>query len=357
MKKETIFISHSSKDKEAMNYFQKLLMEKTNNIFSIFLSSDGQSIPFGTNWIHKIEDGLNNAKVMFVFVTSHSVQSSWIYFEAGYAYSKGIKVIPIGIGIDINKMRPPLNLLQGFNINSFESMNNCIKIINDEFDTTFKEDMVAKDYNRFIALMDDNKIINEVSNIVDHIETTISSYIKGNNEQKIEINADNALDKCKEIIEKNGYVYNCTKNSLLTTGVKIDKTNEDKIEILINIDEFVNIFGTIKEMIKENYQDKETHYINIILNSKFDFIVDEIKVSSIIKKSKDIKFFDGSTTRYKYKDVDFILTLVMTNYPRSLEKHKRFAMIFSQKTQVSTIIELIKLLKEIGIIYLKSENE
>ena len=52
MKKETIFFSHSSRDKEAMNYLKTIIDEKTSGILNIFLSSDGESIPFGTNWIH-----------------------------------------------------------------------------------------------------------------------------------------------------------------------------------------------------------------------------------------------------------------------------------------------------------------
>ena len=67
-------------------------MKITSGVIQIFMSSDGQSIPFGNNWVHKIEEGLNNAKIMFVFVTPTSIESGWIYFEAGFAYSKGIEV-------------------------------------------------------------------------------------------------------------------------------------------------------------------------------------------------------------------------------------------------------------------------
>ena len=94
--KETLFFSHSSKDKDAINYLKDLVSKKTGNTFNIFLSSDGESIPFGSNWVHKIEQGLVDSKIMFVFVTPNSIKSSWIYFESGYAYSKDIKVIPIG---------------------------------------------------------------------------------------------------------------------------------------------------------------------------------------------------------------------------------------------------------------------
>ena len=129
MGKPTIFFSHSSKDKEIVQSVKNKLDKATGGVMDIFMSSDGQSIPFGTNWIHKVEEGLKSATIMFVFVTENSVSSGWIYFEAGYAYSKGIQVIPVGIGVDIGALKAPLNLLQGFNILFEDSLNNFITII------------------------------------------------------------------------------------------------------------------------------------------------------------------------------------------------------------------------------------
>jgi len=103
------------------------------------MSSDGQSIPFGSNWVHKIENDLNSASIMFVFVTPDSIISNWIYFEAGFAYSKGIEVIPVGIGIDIALLKAPLNLLQGFNIASGDGLNNFISVVNKKLDYHFED--------------------------------------------------------------------------------------------------------------------------------------------------------------------------------------------------------------------------
>lgn len=69
MSKSTLFFSHSSKDKEIVLSIKNKLDMMTGGVMEIFMSSDGQSIPFGTNWIHKIEEGLQIAKIMFVFVT------------------------------------------------------------------------------------------------------------------------------------------------------------------------------------------------------------------------------------------------------------------------------------------------
>lgn len=146
MEKPTIFFSHSAKDRNVILPIKEKLIKITSGVIQIFMSSDGQSIPFGNNWIHKIEDGLNNAKIMFVFVTPTSIESGWIYFEAGFAYSKGIDVIPVGVGIDIGSIRPPLSLLQGFNITSSESLNNFVTVINKNFDLSFEPTFDEEDF-------------------------------------------------------------------------------------------------------------------------------------------------------------------------------------------------------------------
>lgn len=146
MNKPTLFFSHSSKDRDMILTIKNKLMSATGGVLDIFMSSDGQSIPFGTNWIHKIEEGLNDARIMFVFVTENSLPSGWIYFEAGFAYNKGIKVIPVGIGVDIGALKAPLNLLQGFNITSGDSLNNFISVVNKTFDYNFSEQFTSEDY-------------------------------------------------------------------------------------------------------------------------------------------------------------------------------------------------------------------
>ena len=66
MSKPTLFFSHSSKDKDMVLAIKNKVMQYTSGTLEIFQSSDGESIPFGTNWIHKVEEGLKEAKVMFV---------------------------------------------------------------------------------------------------------------------------------------------------------------------------------------------------------------------------------------------------------------------------------------------------
>lgn len=67
MSKPTIFFSHSSSDKDVLFKLKELFCDKTAGTIEVFLSSDGQSIPLGKNWVHRVQEALDNAKLMIVF--------------------------------------------------------------------------------------------------------------------------------------------------------------------------------------------------------------------------------------------------------------------------------------------------
>ena len=145
--KPTIFFSHNSHDADILKLLKDLFVRKTGGSISVFLSSDGQSIKLGHNWVHSIEKALNSARIMVVFVTDNSIESSWIYFESGHAYAKGIRVIPVGLGgAQIGRIRPPLSLLQGFNITDHEGLNNLLEVVNEEFGHSHSDRFTQDDY-------------------------------------------------------------------------------------------------------------------------------------------------------------------------------------------------------------------
>jgi hypothetical protein len=61
-----------------------MFVEKTHGTIDVFLSSDGQSIQLGHNWVAEVQNALERARFMAVFLTPNSIQSGWIHFEAGY---------------------------------------------------------------------------------------------------------------------------------------------------------------------------------------------------------------------------------------------------------------------------------
>jgi hypothetical protein len=147
LEKPVIFFSHSSKDAEALKHLKQRFVELTADTIEVFLSSDGQSIRLGKNWLARVEEALKGAKAMFVFLTPNSMASPWVYFESGHAYSKGIDVVPVGLfGVDVGTIPPPLSTLQGFNATGADSLNNIIAKVNELFTTKHKLGFTAEDF-------------------------------------------------------------------------------------------------------------------------------------------------------------------------------------------------------------------
>jgi hypothetical protein len=150
--KNIVFLSHSSRDKKQLVPFKKALEEKTNGTIQFFLSSDGQSIPLGHNWVASVEHSLDEAKLAFVFLTPNSVGSPWVAFEAGFMHSKKIRVIPVALpGIELGQVAPPVGLLQGFNMHSHDAMNNVFEILNQEFQHQHKLSFSTDDFRKLFG--------------------------------------------------------------------------------------------------------------------------------------------------------------------------------------------------------------
>lgn len=146
--KPIIFFSHSSKDGPQLRRLKDRFLKLVGKTVEVFLSSDGKSIQLGSNWLARVAQALGDAKLMFVFVTPNSVNSRWLYFETGHAFSKGIRVVPVGLyGVNIGKLGPPLNLLQGFNVSEPEALNNIIAVVNEVLGTEHENMFTQEDFD------------------------------------------------------------------------------------------------------------------------------------------------------------------------------------------------------------------
>ena len=216
MNKPTIFFSHSSKDKENLIILKQLLLAKTGNTINVFLSSDGQSIPLGRNWVHKVQESLEDAKIMFSFVSHNALTSHWTFFESGYAYSKKIRVIPVGIlGLDLGSLPPPLSLLQGFNITSSDSLNNLIAVINDEFSCTFSENFTKTDYETVFPIQHS---INSGFGMFSELIETLKINIE---DDALLDNRETMMDKIEASFRDATCTYQRNEHWLRTFGVSI----------------------------------------------------------------------------------------------------------------------------------------
>ena len=228
MPKPTLFFIHATEDQAYLETLKRLLLKKTDETVDIFLSSDGQSIPFGTNWVHEVENALEKADIAFVFLSPHSLSSQWVFFEAGYTYSKGIKVIPIGIlGMDLSEIRPPLKLLQGFNLSSREHLENIIAVINDKFNFSHKESFSHEDYQRLQEAATGGNRHGKLSSIVDRIYITLGSHTTEDIEPIPSIWSNLKSYLREQNIEHNSPYTKEGEEVILTHGAKFRKVKNE----------------------------------------------------------------------------------------------------------------------------------
>jgi hypothetical protein len=277
-------------------------MQITGGAIEIFQSSDGQSIRFGKNWVHAIEEALKRCKVMFVFLSPNSINSKWIYFEAGYAYSKEINVIPIGImGVDLNEIQPPLSLLQGFNVKSAGGLNNILTVINRDFTFTFPEAFESTDYDEIAAPTQNIPCIS--------IFKDLSEAIKWTRFDKIIVDPIITLDKVPSLLENNGLSPMVRLDQgYITNGVMWNFTSSDTNEEyglhIIAVPELSCItFKFIKELLVScNIEKSDIVGCIVQLKEYYNMPTDIIQLWSMIYQS-EIK--SENDKYFRYGDIIF----------------------------------------------------
>jgi hypothetical protein len=191
----------------------------------VLLTAYGQSIPFGRNWVATVEQALDSSALMFSFLSPVSTGSAWINFEAGYAYARGVKVVPVAIlGKDLNTLHPPLSLLQGFNLKSHEGLNNLLSVINATFSTSYSLSFTAEDYSELFTEREKAVIVSFGK---------ASSYIE---RISMEFLADETLfDEIKcEIVGAHGNAF-INETVVAVSGIEAKRRRVDDEDFLVTI--------------------------------------------------------------------------------------------------------------------------
>jgi hypothetical protein len=88
MKKDQIFISHSSKDKNEMQFFRTLFDD--TNVKPVFMEFEKWSRNFNPNWCW-IKEEIERSKALFVVltknITTRTYTQNWVTYEIGVAAS------------------------------------------------------------------------------------------------------------------------------------------------------------------------------------------------------------------------------------------------------------------------------
>lgn len=336
------------------------------------MSSDGQSIPFGHNWIHKIEEGLNKAQIMFVFVTPISLNSAWIYFEAGFAYSKNVEVIPVGVGVNIAQLKAPLNLLQGFDITSADSLNNFITIINRKFDLNFPESFSDVDYQAVYnsdAYLPTNFDFNEIFKSASY--TKYSQYSGKNEGEIIRYNIDEFFDGILNYLEEKHIQYSYGtedfyhKKHIFVGGIQFllqgeEKQSNDgradqshKITVKLSMQNFNKSFDMLREIESSVGRFNDNMFLHFEFNPSCDCLHDSAAISSIIFDNDTIfQYNKDEVENYKYKNkIDFWLRNKNAWRPSDPPLYVLGISFATTEVTADDITELVRNLLKCGLIF------
>ena len=354
MNKPTIFFSHSTRDEKPLRALKDSLNDKVGGTIDIFLSSDGQSIPFGKNWVHKIEEALGLSKIMFVFLSPNSIHSNWLYFEAGFSYSKGIEVIPVGIlGVDLNQISPPLNLLQGFNIDSMDGLNNIITIINQKFGYSHKESFTGDDYSKIFAEIEFSEfnLFRDFAKDIDYIRFELVQNISNSKS----VRASNYVEIIEKYFGEQKIDYGNLKHDIYTHGLTINIQKEkDNEKCFIFVDPLLTkrSFKIIKDILNEVYTENlERYFFYVYFKDPINFLKPTFKVSSRFFDT-DVKISDRGLGLYKYGKIVFALDEEKDTWTKKKEPEQYLRVVYEVNELDSLpFFELIKMLFECGVLY------
>src|ERR1700683_596746 len=112
-----IFISFIHEEEEYAAAVKRFIGKVLGKAAEPFLASDKAQIPAGEIWLDRIKEQLRQAQVMVLMLSPRSVKKAWVNFEAGAAWIRELKVIPVCFnGMTKNKLPKPYSSYQGLNL-------------------------------------------------------------------------------------------------------------------------------------------------------------------------------------------------------------------------------------------------
>lgn len=88
MSDKLIFLSHIHEEKELAILLQQAIESEFSGFVTVFVSSDGSSIPIGNNFLNAIKKGLTQCIAAVYLISPTSVTRPWINFELGAVWSR-----------------------------------------------------------------------------------------------------------------------------------------------------------------------------------------------------------------------------------------------------------------------------
>jgi hypothetical protein len=118
-----VFLSHVSDERTVAAALKARLVEDFLGLLDVFVSSDGESIAAGEQWLASVEQALSECDLLITLCSPHSIRRPWINFEAGAAWMRKIPVMPAcHAGLAPSDLPMPLSLRQGVSLAEAEGL-------------------------------------------------------------------------------------------------------------------------------------------------------------------------------------------------------------------------------------------
>ena len=243
--KPIVFISHITEEADLARILKKHLEKAFLGMVDIFVSSDGESIRAGDQWLEKIDDALQTARLTLILCSEASIKRPWINFEAGASWIKKIPIIPIcHTNLRPSGLPPPLNMLQAVEANQKSGLNQVVKRIAKEIgcDIPFIDlDAIVKEIAELKFLESE-----EVKDIVVYLDPIKSQFYRRYQSHETEKPDDILLQfYCRF---DNGFDR---KIAFTKYSVEIDSLNREKLGTFKVKPEYIK--GTIQNIITDSF--------------------------------------------------------------------------------------------------------
>lgn len=90
MSSMTLFLSHIHEEKDLAKIIQTAIEDEFGGFVTVFVSSDGKTIPAGSNLLKVIESGLLTCVGALYLISPKSVKRNWINFELGAVWIRSL---------------------------------------------------------------------------------------------------------------------------------------------------------------------------------------------------------------------------------------------------------------------------
>jgi hypothetical protein len=126
----SVFMSFVHEEESTATAVRTFLKEIFGGSIDTFQSSDQSAIYAGEDWMIRIFAELKDAKILLSMLSPLSVTRPWINFEAGAAWMRESKVIPICFGgLTLAGLPKPYSSLQGVEITTREGAHYLVSSI------------------------------------------------------------------------------------------------------------------------------------------------------------------------------------------------------------------------------------